>query len=273
MGHGVQRRQRGDGQAAGPAAVRWPAAARSAAGQIEKPTCSASLLLPAWRPAPGRPALMCGTSYRIELCISGVAGSQVGRTAGHVSFVFAALPAARRANHHAGEAGPRALRGMSMTSCSSWLPGRMVIRTSASVCRPTAPTRPPCCQAQLARPGRDHAARPDSRTRAAHPAHPAKPTACPARFPLVMIRTSAIEGPDLRGWGAGVRVPGRYPPACSQICAAAETKHPGPNRRHSASLCQQLMRAPAWACRRVWWRGWRVAAAGRQASREEQHVI
>ena len=34
--------------------------------------------------------------------------------------------------HHAGEAGPRALRGMIMTSCSSWLPGRMVIKPSAS---------------------------------------------------------------------------------------------------------------------------------------------
>ena len=112
MGHGVQRRRRGDGQAAGPAAVRWPAAARSAAGQIEKPTCSASLPLfpPGGRPQ-ACPALICRTSCRIELCISGVAGSQVGRTAGHVSIVFAALPAARRANHHAGEAGPRALQG------------------------------------------------------------------------------------------------------------------------------------------------------------------
>src|SRR5690348_6762267 len=45
MGHGVQRRQRRDGQAAGPAAVRWPAVATSAAAQTEKPTCSASLLL------------------------------------------------------------------------------------------------------------------------------------------------------------------------------------------------------------------------------------
>jgi hypothetical protein len=102
MGHGVQRRRRGDGPAAGPAAVRWSAAARSAAGQIEKPTCSASLLLlPAWRPAPDRPALMCGTSYGTELFISGVAGSQVG--AQHVPFVFAALPAARRPNHHAAQ--------------------------------------------------------------------------------------------------------------------------------------------------------------------------
>ena len=55
MDHGVQRRQRGDGQAAGPAAVRSPAAATSAAGQIEKPTWSASLLLsPARRSAPRR---------------------------------------------------------------------------------------------------------------------------------------------------------------------------------------------------------------------------
>jgi hypothetical protein len=47
-------------------------------------------------PGPGRPALMCGTSYRIEVCISGVAGSQVGRTAGHVSLVFAATRRAAR---------------------------------------------------------------------------------------------------------------------------------------------------------------------------------
>jgi hypothetical protein len=83
MGRGVQRRQRDGGQAAEPAAVRWPAAARSAAGQIEKPTCSASLpLLSAGRPGPGRPALMCGTSYRLELCISGVADTQVGAQPG-----------------------------------------------------------------------------------------------------------------------------------------------------------------------------------------------
>jgi hypothetical protein len=55
MGHGVPLRQRRDEQAAGPAAMRWPAAARSAAGQIERPTCSASLLLPAWKPTPSRP--------------------------------------------------------------------------------------------------------------------------------------------------------------------------------------------------------------------------
>jgi hypothetical protein len=78
MGHGVQRRQRGDGQAAGLGAVRWPAAATSAAGQIEKPTWSASLLLsPARRSARGGPTAICGTSYRIELCISAVPGSQV----------------------------------------------------------------------------------------------------------------------------------------------------------------------------------------------------
>jgi hypothetical protein len=38
---------------------------------------------PAWRPAQGRPAPFA-TPYRIELRISGVAGSQVGRTAGCV---------------------------------------------------------------------------------------------------------------------------------------------------------------------------------------------
>jgi len=82
MDHAVQRRWRCHGRATGPAAVRWPAAARSAAGQIEKPTCSASLpLLPAWRPGRGCPALMCRTSA-VELCISGVAGSQAGAQPG-----------------------------------------------------------------------------------------------------------------------------------------------------------------------------------------------
>jgi hypothetical protein len=55
MGHGVQRRQPRDGQPAGSAAMRWPAAATPAAGQIEKPTCSTSLLLPVWKPAPSSP--------------------------------------------------------------------------------------------------------------------------------------------------------------------------------------------------------------------------
>jgi len=41
---------------------------------------------------PWPPALMCGTSYPIELCLSGVAGSQVGRTAGHVSIGLYGYP-------------------------------------------------------------------------------------------------------------------------------------------------------------------------------------
>jgi hypothetical protein len=157
MGHGVQRRQRGDGQAAGPTAVRWPAAARSAAGQIGKPTSSASLLLlPAWRPGSGRPALMCGTSYGMSCASVALPTTRLAHSRTCL-IVFAALPAARHANHYAGEADPRALRGMSMTSCSSWLPGRMVIRTLPPppphhVCRPTAPARRPCCQTHLARP-------------------------------------------------------------------------------------------------------------------------
>jgi hypothetical protein len=82
----------------------------------------------------------------------------------------------------------------------------------------------------------------------------------PTRAPGCPIRTSAMKGPGPAGLGAGVRVPGRYPPACSQICAAAETKHPGSNRRHSASLGQQLMRTPAWA----WRRGLLAGPAGRR---------
>jgi hypothetical protein len=91
MDHGVQRRQRDDGQAAGPVAVRRPAAARSAAWQIEKATCSASLLplppgvgprlLPP-QSAQGCPALACGTSYRTDAVISGIADSQDGAQPG-----------------------------------------------------------------------------------------------------------------------------------------------------------------------------------------------
>jgi hypothetical protein len=44
MGHGVQRRGRGGGQAAGPAATPEPAAPSAAAVPRETPTCSASLL-------------------------------------------------------------------------------------------------------------------------------------------------------------------------------------------------------------------------------------
>ena len=111
MGHGVQRRQRRDGQAAGPAAVRWPAAARPAAGQIEKPPCSASFHSSCRR---------CRQSG--------------WRTAGACLNCLRALPAARRANHHAGEAGPRALREIIMTSCSSWLPGGGAGVGRAGVC-------------------------------------------------------------------------------------------------------------------------------------------
>jgi len=67
-----------------PTSARRPATATSAAGQIKNPTCSAALFLPAWRPAPSRPALPCGTSYRTELCISGNRGQPAWRTAGHV---------------------------------------------------------------------------------------------------------------------------------------------------------------------------------------------
>jgi hypothetical protein len=45
---------------------------------------------------PGRPALMCGTSYRTELCISGVAGSQVGAQPGMSHLPFGATRSAAR---------------------------------------------------------------------------------------------------------------------------------------------------------------------------------
>jgi hypothetical protein len=124
--------------------------------------------------------------------------------------------------------------------------------------------------------GRDHVTGP-GQIRAPGPPHPAQAsetcTHAQRASPLVMIRTSAMKGPGLRGWGAGVGVAGRYPPACSQICAAAETKHPGPHRRHSASLGQQRVRTRHGPGAGVCWQGWWVAAAGYQASREEQHVI
>jgi hypothetical protein len=127
MGHGVRRRQRGDGQAAAPAAARWPAAARSAAGQIEKPTCSASLLLPAWRLAPSRPALICGTSYATELYISRLADSQVGEQPD-----MSPLSPPRYPQRGTLITTPEwlilARCGMRSTPCSSWRPGRIVIR-------------------------------------------------------------------------------------------------------------------------------------------------
>jgi len=60
--------------------------------------------------------------------------SSASRKPGMSQYVFAALPAARRANHRAGEAGPRALRGMIMTSCSSWPPGGGAGVGRAGVC-------------------------------------------------------------------------------------------------------------------------------------------
>ena len=54
MDHGVQRRERGGGQAAGPAARPELAAPSGAAVPREIPTCSASLPLPAFRSASRR---------------------------------------------------------------------------------------------------------------------------------------------------------------------------------------------------------------------------
>jgi hypothetical protein len=60
---------------------------------------------------------------------------------------------------------------------------------------------------------------------------PAKPTRMPSGFPLVMIRTSEMKGPDLRGWGAGVRVPGvlpvrAFPNLCCRRGEAPRAKSP-----------------------------------------------
>jgi hypothetical protein len=250
MGHGVQRRQRGDGQAAGPTAARWPAAARSAAGQREIPTCSASLLLPARRPGPGRPALMCGLLTALSCASVALPTTRLAHRR--------ACPSSSRHYPHRGTliATPERLIlarcGDEMRSCSSWQPGRVVIRTLPPppphhVCRPTAP--PPGDHAVKLTshvPGRDHVTGPDQIR--AHTGRRIRPTprnlcACLARFPPVVIRTSAMKGPGPAGLGSR-RTRGRALPSrvFTNLCCRRD-EAPGPHRRHSASSCQQLMRA------------------------------
>jgi hypothetical protein len=88
----------------------------------------------------------------------------------------------------------RAPPGMSMTSCNSWVPGSMVIRTSASAA-PQQARRPPCPPPRRHAlklsphvPGRDHVTGPDQ-IRAhglphrAHPANPGETYPHTQRFP------------------------------------------------------------------------------------------
>jgi hypothetical protein len=86
---------------------------------------------------------------------------------------------------------PRVLRGTIMTSCSSWPPGRMVIRTSASaaISAGVPPHRTPTGHHAVKLSshvcGRDHVTGPDQ-IRAHGPSHPAQqgePTRMPSTLP------------------------------------------------------------------------------------------
>ena len=79
----------------------------------------------AWRPRPGRPAPMCGTSTALSCASVALLTARLAHSRA-CPIVFAGLPAARHANHYTREADPRALHGASVTSCSSWLPGSMI---------------------------------------------------------------------------------------------------------------------------------------------------
>jgi hypothetical protein len=99
MGHGVQRRGRGGGQAAGPAATPEPAAPSAAAVPRETPTCSASLLFR----LSGPQATACRRQFfaRLLRCVQRPAGQRLcgSRAAG---ACLPALPAVWRHNHYGG---------------------------------------------------------------------------------------------------------------------------------------------------------------------------
>jgi hypothetical protein len=99
--HDGQRPGRRGGQPAGPPATRRPAAPRSAAAPTEIPTCSASLLFRWARPLP-RTAHRPG--FPAPSAAQGPASAEPAGTNAGVPLVFAALPAARLSNHHAGQA-------------------------------------------------------------------------------------------------------------------------------------------------------------------------
>ena len=167
-------------------------------------------------------------------------------------LVFAALPAARHTNHHAGDADPRALRGMSMTSCSSWLPGRMVIRALAPCAAHRTPPVDHAVKLTSHVPGRDHVTGPDQvRAHTGRPSGPPRRNLyeCPARFPLVMIRTSAMKGPGPAGLGSrrtrGRALPSRvFPNLCRRRDEAPRATSPA-----FSVLMPATDESPAWACR------------------------
>jgi hypothetical protein len=124
-------------------------------GRQENPHAQRPLFFP-----PGGRALAarhgCTGLPTAPSCASAALPTTRWRTAGHVPS-SSPLPPARHANHYAGEADPRALRGMSMTSCSSLAAGQDGDQDSASAATssraaPPHPTRRPCCQVHLARP-------------------------------------------------------------------------------------------------------------------------
>ena len=103
MDHGGQRRQRGGGQAAGPAATPELAAPSAAAGPREIPTCSA--LFPSVFPVRKPPPATGSSSARLLRCVQRPASQRLdgSRAAG---ACLPALPAVRRHNHYAGQAQP-----------------------------------------------------------------------------------------------------------------------------------------------------------------------
>lgn len=101
MGHGVQRRGRGGGQAAGPAATPEPAAPSAAAVPRETPTCSASLLFRLSGPqvTACRRQFFCPSSSMRSAPGRSEAMGQRGRWRWRLA---PALPAVWRHNHYGG---------------------------------------------------------------------------------------------------------------------------------------------------------------------------
>jgi hypothetical protein len=103
MDHGVQRRERGGGQAAGPAARPELAAPSAAAVPREIPTCSASLL---FRRSGRKPPPATGSSFaRLLRCLQRPAGQRLGGSRAPGACLLA-LPVLWRHNHYAGQAQP-----------------------------------------------------------------------------------------------------------------------------------------------------------------------
>jgi hypothetical protein len=161
----------------------------------------------------------------------------------------------------------------------SRVPGRMVIRTSASAAPQQArrPTVPPPSHYALKLsshgPGRDHVTGPDQ-IRAhglPHPAHETYPHA--QRFPARDDTHLSNETPRAcAAWEQAFACTDTTRPCIPKLLPSAR-RSTRPHRRHSALGPATDGSCRHGVCRCVWRRGWRVAAAGRSASREEQHVI